>query len=147
MTTKQLASGTIAGGVVFFVTGYLLWGLAFAGFFETNTVGPAGLMKEAPDFLMLGIGQLLFGGLLTVIFGQWASISTAAGGAKAGAIIGLLVGFGIDLTLFGTMNLFSFTATVVDALLVAVQTAIAGAVVGAVLGMTKESGGAAAPAM
>jgi hypothetical protein len=130
--------GTIAGGVTFFVLGFLLWGVAFAGVFEANALS-AGIMKDPPDFVHLGIGQLGFGALLTLIFGKWANISTAMTGLMAGAQIGILMAIGVDLSFFGTMNIMNITGTFIDIALVTVQTAIGGAVVGAVLGMTKES--------
>ena len=138
MSSKQFLSGTVAGGIAFFVLGYLMWGLAFMGFFEANTVGPMGMMKATPDFVTLGIGQLAFGAFLTTIFGKWATISTAQSGLKAGAMIGLLLGVAFDFTMYGTMNLYNMTAVIVDIALVTVQAALAGAVVGAVLGMTKD---------
>ncbi len=137
MSGKQFASATVAGAVTFYVLGFLMWGLALTGFFEANTGSAIGVMKDPPDLLMLGIGQLALGALLTLIFGKWATISTAISGMKAGAMIGFLVGLGIDLTLYGTTNSLNLTATLVDTLLVTVQWGVAGAVVGAVLGMTK----------
>ena len=133
MNTKQFAFATIAGGVTLFVLGFLLWGLAFAGFFESN-LAMAGVMKDPPDFLWLGLSTLITGAFLAYVFGTWASISTAITGLKAGAVIGLFVGFGYGLGLYGTANMMNLIAHIVDAVLVGVWMGVGGAVIGAILG-------------
>ena len=75
--------------------------------------------------------------LLTVVIGKWAGVSGAGAGFKVGALLGLMVGFGIDLTLFGVTNMANITATLVDPFVFATQMGCAGAVVGIVLARIK----------
>jgi hypothetical protein len=134
MSTNRFVMATLAGGITVFVMGYLIYGLATASFFAANQGSAIGVMKETPDFLYLGLGQLVFGALLAVVIGKWARVSGAGAGLQIGAVLGLLFGFGIDLTLYGVDNISTLTATLVDPFLVAIQMACGGAVVGAVLG-------------
>ena len=137
MDAKRFILATLAGFAVLFVAGYLIWGLLFADFFATNMGSATGVAKDPPDFLWLAVGQLVFAAFLTVVVGSWAGASTASAGFKAGAIVGILIGLGWDLTLYATTNIFNLTAALVDPVLVAIQVSIASAVIGMVLGRTK----------
>jgi hypothetical protein len=133
MGSNRFVLAALAGGVVVFIVGGLLYGVVLASFFEANQ-GSAGAMKETPDFLYLGLGQLLMGLFLTVVIDKWARVGGLANGFKIGAIAGLLLGFGIDLTLYGVSNMANLTATLLDPFVFAAQMACAGAAIGAVLG-------------
>lgn len=133
MSTKKFVLATLAGGITVFVVGAAIYGFLAAGFFEANQGSAIGAMKETPDFVYLFLGQLVFGALLTVIIGKWAGQAGAGAGFRIGAVTGLLVGLGIDLTMFGVTNLSNLTATLVDPILVLVQLGVGGAVVGLVL--------------
>ncbi len=133
MTTQRCVQGTVAGGVTLFVLGGVIYGIVFAGFFTANSGSATGVEREAFRFWALGLGQLVTGGLLTLLLG-WKGVSTLGEGLKAGAIVGLLFGLGIDLTLYGVTNIFNMTATLVDPILSMLLFACAGAVIGVVLG-------------
>jgi hypothetical protein len=133
MSTKRFTLATIAGGIVLFLAGGLIYGVLTVDFFEANQGSAVGVMRDAPDYLHLFLGQLVFGALLTVIIGKWAGQTGAVAGLRLGAVAGLLFGFGIDLTLFGVMNIANITATLVDPFFFALQMALGGAAVGLVL--------------
>ena len=137
MSTKRFMAATVAGGLVVFMVGGLIWGVLTAGFFEANQGSAVGVMRDTPDYVHLLLGQLVFGALLTVLIGKWAGVSGASAGLRIGATTGLLFGFAMDLTMFGVTNIQNITATLVDPFLVMVQLAIGGAVVGAVLQKVK----------
>lgn len=137
MNTSKILLGGIAGGIVFFLLGYLFYGVLFMSFFEANSGDLGKLMKETPTWWALILGNLFWGILLAFIFQQWASISTFVGGLKGGAVIGVLAALSFDLTQFATMNGSTLTAVFVDVLIVTAMTALAGGVVGLVLGRGK----------
>ncbi|WP_163710600.1 hypothetical protein [Mangrovibacterium lignilyticum] len=134
MTKKILLSG-IAGGVIFFLLGWLFYGMLFADFFENNAGTAIGVYKNDTEIslLLLFIGNLAWGFLLATIFGCWGTIKSAMDGTSKGFILGILMGLGIDLSMYATSNLMNFTAVVVDICIFGIVTAIAGAVVGAIL--------------
>jgi len=136
MPMQRFAVATLAGGVTMFVLGFLIYGVAFASFFATNTGSATGIAREPLALWALALGQLVFGAFLTIVLG-WARVSSAGGGLRAGAIVGLLAVLGVDLTMYGTTNIANMTATLVDPILAMIQMGSAGAVIGALLGKTR----------
>ena len=128
MTAQRLALGTIVGGVVFSVLGYVVYGVLFASFFAANLGSATGVPREPFDFVSLVLGQMAWAAILTLILG-WASVSSLAQGAKVGALIGLLFFLGFDLTLYASTNMQNLTASLVDPLLGAVLFAVAAAAI------------------
>ena len=130
MDTKKLLSGTVVGTIIGFLSGFLVFGLGLANFMAENTA-----TKEPMEMVWLVIGHVFFALCLTYIFLQWAGIKTAATGAKAGAIISLLLSLSSNLIWYATSSLFNnLTAAVVDALGAMVVWSIGGAAIGWILG-------------
>ena len=135
MDSKSIIAA-VTGGVVFFILGYVFYAFLFADFFEANQGSATGYMKEMEEVNLLAIflGNLAVAVLLTIVFGSWANIRTFAAGAMAGAIFGLLLSLGFDLTMYGTTNAYNLTAALVDPIIGAVMFAIVGGVIGMMLG-------------
>ncbi len=131
MTLQRLALGTVVGGLVLFLLGYLVYGVLFASFFATNVGTATGVTREPFNFVALLLGQLAFAAILTMIF-SWSAVRSAGQGAKIGALAGLLFFLGIDLTLYATTNVQNLAASLVDALLAALLFAVSGAVIASV---------------
>ena len=131
MTTQRFAIGTVVGGLVLFFLGYLVFGVVFADFFAANAGTATGVQKEPFDFVSLAIGQLAWGAALTLILG-WANVSSVGQAARVSALVGLLLFFGFDLTMFATTNTSTLLVTVVDPILAAVLFGVAGALIAAV---------------
>jgi len=138
MESKRLVVGTLAGGVTMFVLGYLIWSVAFAGFFAANAGSATGVDRDAPIWWAAIVGTFSLAALVTLAIG-WSGESSIAGGFKIGATVGFLVWFGVDFIFYGYFNLSNLTATIADPALEIVRTGIGGAVVGAVLGSMAES--------
>ncbi len=139
MDAKKFALGALVGGVVFFLLGWLLYGLLFMNYFEANVGSATGVNKESMNMIALFLGNLAMAALLTIIFLRWAGISTFMGGLKAGALIGLLVVLGFDLTMFGTTNIMTLNGMLMDVVVYTVMSAITGGVIGWLLGMGKKA--------
>lgn len=77
--TKQLFLSGIAGFVVYFLLGWLAYGILFT----EETTGEESM-------LFIALGCLFYAFLYATIFTRWANISTFSTGLKAGAILGLL---------------------------------------------------------
>ncbi len=139
MKTNKILLAGLAGGIASFLMGWLLWGIVFRSYFESNMGSATNLMKPEAEMVWWALiaGNLLSGLLLAIIFGRWASISTFVGGLKAGATIGLLMGLSYSLVSFATSNMYILNSAIVDSLLNAVVGGVAGGVVGWVLGMKK----------
>lgn len=50
---KKLLHATLAGGILFFLLGCLVYGVLLMDFYEANTKVYEGLNKEMPDLLLL----------------------------------------------------------------------------------------------
>jgi hypothetical protein len=130
MNTTKLLTATITGTVVSFVLGYLIYGMALAGYMEANSSIGGEL-----DYMWLILGHIVFSFFVAYIFLQWAGISTAQGGAKAGALIAFLTTLSINWLYLGGSDVWAGPVpTVVDAVGAAVVWAVAGAAVGWVIG-------------
>lgn len=136
MDMKKRLLATLAGFVVFFLLGWLLYGMLLMDFFNNNQGTATGVMRTETEMVWwaLALGNLMQAYLLVYIFGNWANITTFGGGFKAGLIIGLIIGYGVDLTMYGTTNIMSLTGALVDPLVVGVMMGVSGGVIGVVLG-------------
>ncbi|HJS52393.1 MAG TPA: hypothetical protein VJ781_10875 [Pyrinomonadaceae bacterium] len=139
MSVKTIVAA-VAGGVVFFLLGFLIFGIALNQYMQSMTVPYPGLFKVQPNFVAIALFTLTWGGLLAMIFDYWADIRTFAGGAIAGAIVMFLIAFAHEMQTKAFMVLsIGYIPVIVNVLVTAFMGAIAGGVVGAVLGaMTKE---------
>lgn len=135
MDIKKLLLGTLAGGFTSFMLGWLFYGILLMDFFQSHAGSATGVAKNPPEFLWLIIGQLVFGFLITYIFLKWAGIRTFVSGAKAGALIGFLIGLGINCIFYATTNITDLTACFTDSIVQLVMMGISGGVIGWVLGM------------
>jgi len=140
MDMKKLLLGTLAGGIVYFLLGYLVYGMLMADFFAGySSSGAIALMKseEEMKFYPLALGNFAHAALLAYIFLKWANIKSFGEGIMGGAVIGLLMTAGYDLVMYDTMKMMSIVGIGVDIIVYTIMTAIVGGVVGGVLGMGK----------
>lgn len=136
MNSKVIIAAII-GGIVAFLLGWLLYGILLMDFMASNAGSATGVMKtdpQASDFIFVFLGNVGYALLLAYIFDQWANIRTMITGAKAGALIGLLIGLSYDFLNYGMTNLMNMTGVITDILLSAVMGGVTGAVVGWWLG-------------
>lgn len=131
MSTNKILIAGLIGGVAAFILGALFYGLLLGDFMKSNA-GSATGVERAPEEIVwwaMIIGHLAWGFLFSVIYGRWANISTFVTGAKAGGVIGLLLGLGYDLIWYGTSNVMNLTATFVDVFVTVVMSALIGGIV------------------
>ncbi len=132
MDAKRLAIATIVGGVVLYAVGYLIFSLAFAGFYAANAGPATGVDRTAPLIWAVALGSLAYAALIAYALGNRAGAPSLGEGAKVGAIVGFLLWFTTDFIIYGVTNVATLTRTIVDPLLEAVRGGIAGAVIAAV---------------
>ncbi len=137
MNTNRILLAGIAGGVTFFLLGFLVYGMLLMKFFAANQGTAQGVMKDPPEMWALAVGNLAWGFLLAIIFGRWAGIKTFGTGARAGIVIGALMSATYNFNALGTTNITTLTAVLVDIVVFALMNAIIGGVVGAMLGRGK----------
>jgi uncharacterized membrane protein len=139
MDMKRIVIGTAAGAVTLHIVGYLMFDLATVDFYQANNAAAANFSRDVNLQWSIGLGNLALGALLAFCIASRAA--TIAGGLAMGAVIGFLVWFGVDFTLYGYETRWNLMLTIVDPLLAAIQFAVAGAVVAAVLTRVSKSAG------
>lgn len=132
MDTKNFLLASLAGGIVFFVSGFLFYGVLLSDFMMMGSA--EGVMKETPDFVPLILSQLIFGAFLTMVLRRWPGAATLAQGAKTGASLGVMLGLGFSLVQYATMNVMNVALIPVEAVVGAIRGALAGGAIGVVLG-------------
>ena len=131
MKNKVLA--VIGGTIALFGLGYLIYVIIFGD--ATFMLGSGA--EAASKDLNIGViilMEALYALLLTIIFSKWAQIKTFSTGAKAGFIIGLLVGLCGSLELYATTTLTTAEGIAYSGITWAIRWAVAGGVIGWLLG-------------
>jgi len=134
----KVTIATIAGGVAYFLLGWLIYGILLMDFYTANTIQYPGLWKEMPNLLLMFISNLLGAFLLAFIFHRWAGIKTFLGGLTGGLILGLILSLMWDLYFLSSMNLYSLTLVLVDVIVGTIFTGIIGGLIGWILGFGKK---------
>ncbi|MBY0479401.1 MAG: hypothetical protein K2Q24_17270 [Chitinophagaceae bacterium] len=132
MNSKKFLIGGIVGGILFFLLGWLIYGMLLMNFMTQHaTAAAAGVMRpeaEWPWWAMI-VGNMGLGFLVSYVLAK-ANVSGAAAGASTGAVIMFLVSLSYDFIIYAQMNLYDLTGAAVDI----ISSAVIGAVVGAVVG-------------
>lgn len=134
---KKIIWGGLAGGVTYFLLGFLLYGLLLRSFLESQAM--AGVYKPEPDFLFLIIGNIIMGFLFAIVIGSWAKATSPGDGAKKGFLLSLLFGSGFDLMMYGTSNIMTMQGMLGDIAVIVIMGTIVGAVVTKVMGASKNA--------
>jgi hypothetical protein len=136
MNVKKLTIGGITAGVVFFLLGWLIYGILLMDYMKGNPGLVSGYNKPEPDMMWLVIGNLLAGFLIAYIFTR-ANVNTLANGLITGAVVGLLMTAFHSCMSYALTNLVSKKMMMADVLAAAVLCGLVGAVTGWVMGKIK----------
>jgi hypothetical protein len=127
MNVKNLVAGTLGGGLVYFLLGWVFYEMLFTNIYPDN---------GNQNMVFIFIGCLVFTLLLTYIFTQWANITNPMTGAKAGALVGLLYGLSMNFFMYACMTP-NYGNMILDTLITAIMAGAAGAVIAFILGKLK----------
>ncbi len=136
MDARRFIAGTIVGGIVLFAAGYLIFNIVLAGFFAAHAGSATGVERDAPLLWAIAVGCLGYAALIRYAGGGRVA-SGLTGGAAVGAVVGFLLWFTADFILYGTQNVSTLTAAIVDPLAGLVHGGIGGAVIGFVVSKIK----------
>ena len=146
MRNNKFFLAAIVGTVLFFILGWLVYGMLimqYMGNHLSSAVrssnfavykGPAEM--GAISFMALFLGNLATGFLYASIL-TWSNVRTAAGGAKMAAAVGFLTSMSIDFVMYGTSNIYTLHSILADVVAWTIITAITGGVIGMILGKGK----------
>ena len=133
MTTKQQVVGTIAGGIVLYVLGYILFDMLLGDFYKANAGSATGVSRDPQIVWAVAVGALAYAALMLFALKSQAGLVSVTSGMKTGATVGFLIWLCADFTFYGVTNMNNLTLTIVDPLVEIVRGGITGAVLGALL--------------
>ena len=129
MNNRVLVGGLI-GGVCFFLLGFLVYGMALADTMEANMLPNLNRPQAEFQWAFLILSNLAFGFMVAYILDK-ANAAGFSSGATIGAIVGFLLGLGINGALYATTFYWnSPTGLFIDTIISAVFGGIVGGVVG-----------------
>jgi len=139
MNTKVLLAG-LAAGVVAFLLGGLVYGMALKGFMDEHTTRRAmELMKPRPDFIYLCAGHLVYGLMFAWVLSRMGA-NAAISGAMAGLMLAGSITLAYGLMYYGLMDMYKGRMIIaVDVVVNALMGGVVGAVAGLILGMGKKA--------
>jgi hypothetical protein len=128
-TTKTLLAGVIAG-VVAFLGGWLVYGMALQGFMEENLNQCASIPMDDMNMGLMFAGNLCWGLTYAFIL-AWAGTNSLMGGIKNAALIALFSSLSMTLQTHSMTTVYSnTTAIAVDVLASVVISSLMGAAIG-----------------
>lgn len=133
----KIWKGTLAGGVVYFVIGWIVYGMLLAGYLASNFNNCANRPQEDMVWWAIIVSNLIYALFLT-LFLKWSGTSTLAGGLKMGALFGLFLTSTFDFSMYSMTTTFNnFSGLIVDVVVATVIAAIIGMVIVLVWGKEK----------
>lgn len=135
MQSNKTLMAALAGGLAFFLMGWLCYGQLMAGFLADNAGSATGVNKEPPEIWALALGDLGLGFFFTIAFQKMTPIpATIMDGMKSGAMMGLLLGASMDMMMYGMTNIMTLKGAVGDMITFTVVVAVGCGVIAWVLG-------------
>jgi hypothetical protein len=134
MDIKKLFIGGIAGGVAYFLLGWLIYGILLMDFMNNHSGTAGNVARAVPDYMYLIIGNLAMGFLMTYIFIK-ANVTGMSAGIITGGILGLLTSVGYDCITYATTTTVSKTAMAADVVATTVMTAVVGGIIAILIGL------------
>jgi hypothetical protein len=133
MDTRRILIGSLVGGVAMYVLGYLIFELAFGGFYAANVGSATGVARDVYLQWAVVLGSLSLAALVTLAIESRPGPLTIGKGFSTAATVGFLLWLGVDFIRYGATNVPNLTRTLVDPLLEIVRTGAVGVIVAAVL--------------
>ena len=114
MISRATLTGTIAGFIFMFFSGWIFYDHLSTDFFSQHYVNMPSMMATKMNYIAFGV--LVEAYILSVIYRKWARGDyTPQRGIKLGVFVGLFVGLGINMVTLGTIELMDIQGSLVDA--------------------------------
>jgi len=135
----KILKGTVFGGVVYFLLGWLVYGILLADFSSANYNQCANRPQAEMIWWAIILSNLVFALFLSLVL-NWSGAAKWLDGLKTGALFGLLYVVTIDLSFYSMTTMFnSMSAILVDVLVNTLVPAIIGTVIVLTWGKDKTS--------
>jgi hypothetical protein len=122
----KILKGTLIGGIVFFLLGWLVYGILLADFMTSNYNQCAYRPMEEMVWWAMILSNLIYAYFLTLIL-KWTGAQGLLDGLKTGALVGLLFAATIDFSFYAMTTMFyNMGAILVDLIASTAMTAAIG---------------------
>jgi hypothetical protein len=142
MKNNKFFLAAIVGSAVFFLLGYLVFGMLLTNFLHDNS----GLAKDVLDKFNRPMNEFnwgamvlahLAGGFMFATVAMWANARSLGAGLKVGAIIAFLMAVQVNCLFYGTSNLYSITSLCTHIIAITVILSITTGIMAMILGTGK----------
>lgn len=120
---------TLAGGLVYFLLGWVMYGMLLADVFVT----PESITKEFVVWSMF-LSCIIWALLLAIIQERWANARSFSTGAVVGGVVGFLSSAAVDFGMYSMYNFMTIQGSLGDMVVNGILSAITGGVIGLILG-------------
>ncbi len=127
--SMKIIKGTVIGGIAYFFTGWLVWGILMAGVMEN--MYDAALNRPGNEMIWWAMiaSNLVFALLITLMLKLYGA-KNATDGLKIGALVGVLFALAADLGIYSmTTMIHSIMGVLLDAIVYTVVSALIGLVI------------------
>jgi len=133
MKASKIILGGISGAVVFFLLGWLVYGVLLSEYNITNYNQCAAKPESDMIWWAIIVANFTYAFLLAFLFG-WSKIKGLADGIKIAAVVGLLYSLSVDLSSYSMTNMFAnLTVVVVDVLVYTAMSVLVGLVIALIM--------------
>lgn len=140
MNANKILIAGVAGGIIFFLLGWLVYGILLMDFMSENAgPGAASIHKESMEMWALVVSNFAWGFLFAIMFGRWSAGVTPGEGAMRGATTGLLVALFLDMSMYAMSNVLTVKTLIADIAAMALIAAIGGWSIAFILRMGKRT--------
>jgi hypothetical protein len=125
----KILRGTIFGGIVFFLLGWLVYGILLMDFMSANSNNCASRPDDEMIWWAMIVSNLLLAMFLSVVL-KWSGAKGVIDGMKIGAVIGFLTGLSTDLSFYSMTTMINNLTTVfVDVIVYSILLGVVGIVI------------------
>jgi hypothetical protein len=139
MKTSKIIYGGLAGGLAFFLLGWLIYGILLRNFMQVNYNNCASRPMEEMIWWAIILSNLGMSYLIAIVI-SWANSRTIAGGIKIAAILGFLISASMDLSMYSMSTMFlNSKALIIDVFVSTLMWAAVGFIISLVMLMGKKA--------
>jgi len=125
----KILRGTIFGGIVFFLLGWLVYGILLMDFMSANSNNCTARLDEEMIWWAMIVSNLVLALFITTVL-KWSGAKSVIDGMKIGAVLGFLTGLSMDLSFYSMTTMFSNLTTIfVDVLVYSIMLGVVGIVI------------------
>ena len=131
---KQTLLGTLAGGIAFFLLGWVIYGMLLMTYMSENS--NSGIWRSESDMIWWALiaSNFLWAYLISLVC-DWSNTNGFAGGMQKGLLLGLVSALGMDIGLYANTTFYSsLTPVIVDVIAISIMSGIVGGIIGMIRG-------------